>query len=99
MTSQPKPNQSTTTRTKQDKARKTENVKPNLPNINMYLTKKLDNIEARAAAFNSDNNQQNVTTIASKDITSASSRNNHQPDGEKTGLQTKPRDAAKGLHR
>ena len=95
---QTKQKQNTTTVNKQDKTRKTENVKPNLPKITMYLTKKINNIEARAAAFNSDDNQSNVTNIASKDITSASSRDNNQSDGVKTGLQTKPGDAAKGLH-
>ena len=62
----------------------------------MYLTKKTNNIGARAAAFTSDN-KQHVTNIASKDITSASSRDNNLSDGEKTGLQTKLGGAAKGL--
>ena len=94
---QTKQKQNATTVNKQDKTRKPENVKQNLPKITMYLTKKTNNIEARAAAFNSNDNQSNVTNIASKDITSASSRDNNQSDGMKTGLQTKPGDAAKGL--
>ena len=62
-----------------------------------FSEKKINNIEARAAAFTSDDNQSNVTNIASKDITSASSRDNNLSDGEKTGLQTKLGGAAKGL--
>ena len=71
--------------------------KPNLPNIQLYLTKNNRSIEARAAAFDVDDKKLDVTTQPSKDVTSASSRTNNKLDGIEAELQTKLGDAAKGL--
>ena len=82
----------------QNKTRKTkqEDENPNLPRITMYLTKNSSQIEARAAALQSVN-QLNVTTQSSKEVTSASSIGHNRPVGIQPELQTKLRDAARGL--
>ena len=81
----------------QNKPGKPNIEKPNLPKITLYLTKNTSTIEARAAAFEFDDNKLDVTTQPSKDNTSVSSRMYNQSDGIETEPQTKPGDAAKGL--
>ena len=53
---QTKQKQNPTTTKKQNKTRKPENEKENIPKITMYLTKNINNIEARAAAFELNDN-------------------------------------------
>ena len=75
--------------------------KQNLPDITMYLAKKIENNEARAAAFNHNNKQQHgaTTNKTSKEVTSASSTRTSLTEGDKPGQPIRNGIAAKGLHK
>ena len=81
--------------------RKIQEKKQNLPDITMYLAKKIETNEARAAAFNHNNKQQHgaTTNKTSKEGTSASSTRTSLTEGDKPEQPIRNGIAAKGLQK